>query len=500
VLYVAVAVRCGVVRSDQITTRGPTTETRIRLAAVPLTMSSAPNVLLVVLDSVRAANTSLHDHRRETTPFLDEFAAASTVYTQARAPSTWSLPSHASVFTGRSAPDHGIEITTEMVQGHTVWDALGAAGYDTGVFSSNVYITDHPVGLGEPFDTVQGVPSEVPADYEEPGEFASEAPTGFWYAEEFLDWSADRERWAACVNVMDGHRPYLPLAEYDEWGDEEAWQVQSEIGRGQFVWQFYGDRYPFWYLAALEELYDGAIRQADAVTASLLGALAERGELDDTLVVVTSDHGDGLGEPSPVPGGPESVAHTLGTHEHLTHVPLVVRAPGQREGETVHDLATLSRFPAAVERWVDGVSGFDDEAEGGAESARADTDATDDGVFATTDGDYLTYRRPIDGPKLRTAEEYCGDEYEQYVGDSAALYRDLPGKAVEKVALWRGDAVRVQVHDAQGRLRVDEADPAVVTDRIADERAGERLATPREQDEEELPDEVLEHLANIGYR
>jgi hypothetical protein len=68
------------------------------------------------------------------------------------------------------------------------------------------------------------------------------------------------------------------------------------------------------------------------------------------------------------------------------------------------------------------------------------------------------------------------------------------------VALWRGEAVRVRVHDAQGRLVVDEANPAVVTDRIARERAGPSLARPRETDEEDLPDEVLEHLANIGYR
>ncbi len=465
-----------------------------------------PNVLLIVLDSVRAANTSLHDHRRETTPFLESFAADSTVYGQARAPSTWSLPSHASIWTGRAAPDHGIEITTTANPGHSVWDALSEVGYTTGVFSSNVYITDHPVGLGEPFDTVQGVPSELPAGYEQPGEFDVEAPNGFWYVEQFLDWSRDRtEPWAACVNVMDGHRPYLPLEAYDEWGDSEAWQVQSEIGRGQFVWQFYGDRYPLWYLAALERLYDGAIRQADAVTERLLQTLADRGRLDDTLVVVTADHGDGLGEPSPVPDGPASIAHTLGTHEHLTHVPLIVRAPGQTAGAVVDDLATLSRFPAAVRRWVPALSdGADSATEtAGAVGTRQRTesdDPRDDGVFVAPGGESLTYRRPIDGPKLRTAEEYCGEDYERYVGDSAALYRDLGGTAVEKVALWRGDAVRVVAHDAQGRLRTGTEDPAVVTDRIDAARDGPSLATPRDQDEEELPDEVLEHLANIGYR
>ncbi|MEZ3114685.1 sulfatase-like hydrolase/transferase [Halobaculum sp. MBLA0147] len=464
---------------------------------------SRPNVLLVVLDSVRAANTSLHDHRRTTTPFLEDLADEATVYGQARAPSTWSLPSHASVWTGRSAPDHGIEITTEAVQGHSVWDALSGAGYDTGVFSSNVYVTDHPVGLGEPFDTVCGVPGDVPEAHALPGELDDEAPDGFWYAEQFHEWVDDRDGpWAACVNVMDGHRPYLPHERFDEWGDEEAWQVQREIGRGQFVWQFYGGRYPTWYLAALERLYDGAIRQADAVARRVLAGLSERDALDDTLVVVTSDHGDGLGEPSPVPGGPDSIAHTLGTHEHLTHVPLLVRPPGGGGGRVVDDLATLARFPAAVQRHVPAVAGFDDTDGGveGAEEGQRGGGSAGEPVFTAPDGESLTYRRPIDGPKLETAREFCGDDHERYVGDSAALYRDLPGSGVEKVAIWRGEAVRVHAHDAQGRIRTGAADPAVVTDRIAAERDGESLAVPREQDEAELPEEVLRHLENIGYK
>jgi hypothetical protein len=86
------------------------------------------------------------------------------------------------------------------------------------------------------------------------------------------------------------------------------------------------------------------------------------------------------------------------------------------------------------------------------------------------------------------------------VSVSAALYRDLVGTDVEKLAYWDGDAVRVHAHDAQGRLRTGSGDPGVVTDSVAAERAASSLATPREQDEEELPEEVLDHLANIGYR
>ena len=485
-------------------------------------MTSSPNVLLVVLDSVRAHNTSLLGHRNETTPWLDSFAAEATTYTQARAPSTWSLPSHVSLFTGRPTPAHGVHITRRLEPGHTVWEALSEAGYETGVFSSNVYVTDHPVGVGTAFDEVLGVPESVPEAHRVPGAFDLGAPDGFWYADQFLEWSADQtEPWAACVNVMDGHRPYLPREEYDEWRQADAREVQAEIGRGQFVWKFYGGRYPFWYLSALETIYDGGIRQADAVARRVIEGLRSRGELANTLVVVTSDHGDGLGEQSPVPGGPRSIAHTLGTHEHLTHVPLVVRPPGGSDGRRVDRLASLARFPAAVEQSVAGVSGFD------ADSATVDgTSAVVDGTSTATDGesaevgaasaaaggesrasdaesafavdDLLVRRRPIDGPKLRTAEEYCGEEYERYVGESAAVYRDRPGRAVEKTAIWQDEAATVLVHDAQGRITTSSGDPAVVTERLQSPDDG--LWLPRETDEAAMPEEVLQHLADIGYR
>jgi arylsulfatase A-like enzyme len=89
------------------------------------------NVLFVVADSLRAANTSLLGYRRETTPFLSEFAAESTVYTQARAPSNWTVPSHVSMFTGTDAAAHGFEITERLTEGHTIWEELAAAGYGT---------------------------------------------------------------------------------------------------------------------------------------------------------------------------------------------------------------------------------------------------------------------------------------------------------------------------------------------------------------------------------
>ena len=446
-----------------------------------------PNVLLVVLDSVRAANTSLLGHRNRTTPTLDRFAERATVYRQARAPGVWSLPSHVSLFTGLEVPEHGVTIDRRLEPGQTVFEERESEGYATGVFGSNVYITDHPVGIGDCFETVVGVPGSVPAGYEVSGEFEMGHPAGFWYAERFLEWAEGVEEsgtpWAACVNVMDGHRPYLPEPAYDRWGEEDAREVQRELGRGEFVWQFYGERHPYWYLAALEGLYDGAIRQADAVLDRLLSGLEERGAFDDTLVVVCSDHGDGLGERSFVPGEPRCIAHTLGTNEALTHVPLVVKSPGQSEGREIDDLAALTRFPAAVEAFTD--------EDGAAPDA-------DEGVFAASNGRCLTYRGEIDGPKLDAARRYCGERYDEFVSESVAVYEDRPGRAIAKRARWGEEAVETAVYAARAEVIEGPVEADAVSEVLA-EYSLRDIGIDREESEEELDPAVRAHLADIGY-
>ena len=96
-----------------------------------------PNILLVVMDSVRAKNMSLHGYTRPTTPFLNKFAEESVVYEQARAPGPNTLTSSASIFTGSHVLSHGLTNRKKKLRsGNTVWDAVSEEyGYDTGIFS-----------------------------------------------------------------------------------------------------------------------------------------------------------------------------------------------------------------------------------------------------------------------------------------------------------------------------------------------------------------------------
>lgn len=121
----------------------------------------APNILLVVLDTVRYRSLQTGGELEKTAPFLSELAQSqATLYTEARSPSTWTLPSHKSIFTGLRVPEHGIvNSSSRLKPGNTVWDMLGEEGYETGLFSSNAYLTGMDTGLADDFDHVVAEPA-----------------------------------------------------------------------------------------------------------------------------------------------------------------------------------------------------------------------------------------------------------------------------------------------------------------------------------------------------
>jgi len=445
------------------------------------------NVLFVVADSLRAANTSLLGYRRETTPFLSEFAAEATVYTQARAPSNWTVPSHVSMFTGTDAAAHEFEITERLTEGHTIWEELAAAGYDTGLFSDNPFLTGHESGLDRPFETVRGTPDEWDTEYDTGGELGT-WPNGFYYADELLEWTDGRDGWAACLNLMDTHRPYEPRAEYDEWSDNRVRALQEEMGY-KWHWQFFAGEVSLGFASLLEAIYDGAIRQADAIFERLVAGLDARGQLDDTLVVFTADHGEGLGEPTALDEEPPAVSHRLGTHDTLFHVPLVVRAPGQRSGRRVHDLATLTAFPDAVR------------------ALALDDRPVDGGAFVADDGRALAAQRPITAAMRAEAERICGSAA-PYAKRTDVVYDDRPGDRVRKRARWGSDGyetLRRGRREATDRGRLDADSVVAARDETVDESAsfGEPLAEVTEfadASDTEFADDLEDRLDALGYR
>jgi len=358
-----------------------------------------PNILLVVLDTIRASNTSLHGYHRSTTPFLSSFADKATVYYQARAPSVASLPSHVSMFTGYHTEQHLLSNDDHeafrISAGATIWEQIKQThGYQTGVFSSNPYLTMAPVGLKDAFDrVVSGAPWPFPSglnphDYIEADDreyrkfltesLRSDAPVKsmtngalmfantVWprwplttlrrkidrapLVESFLNWTERTDQWAACVNLMDAHEPYEPKPEHDLWSDAKDWEIQAGVEHHR--WDFMSGKQPWESLEQLENIYDGGIRQADSKTERLISELESRGELDNTLVIITSDHGQAFGECCHLHEEQRLASHTVGVHDVLLHVPLLVREPNQTEPIEINDPVSLINLPTVIERAI----------------------------------------------------------------------------------------------------------------------------------------------------
>jgi hypothetical protein len=103
-----------------------------------------PDVLIVVLDTVRAQNVSAYGYQRRTTPYLERLAAEGALFLDATAPSTWSLPAHASLFTGRFPTAHRADLEHRILDdaSPTLAEVLAASGYETRCFTANPHISD----------------------------------------------------------------------------------------------------------------------------------------------------------------------------------------------------------------------------------------------------------------------------------------------------------------------------------------------------------------------
>lgn len=422
---------------------------------------------------------------------LQSFAETATTYTQARSPAGWSLPSHASILTGTSPAAHRMQITDRLREGHTVFEALADRGYDTAVFSENPYLTVHASDLRLAFDEV------VTEDDDETQDGADDdaGVDGFWYADRFEEWLDGRDgNWAACINFMDAHMPYETRPEYDEWRDSFAEAIHDQLPF-KWRWAVYGGSVPPSVAYPLRTLYDGAIRQADAAFGRVLEALDAAGVSEETLVVVTADHGDGFGELPAVDGDPTPLMHGMGTHEVVYHVPLLARAPGQDGSEVVTSLADPSKFPTVVA------------------NALAENASHDSGWFAADDGRVVSYQAPPNSQEAEKARTFT-DDPERYLQEMSIVYTDGPGDSVYKRASW-GDASYAARIDGTAVERVPPETDGVCDDpplRVANEvaaAASQRISEPLGEGDDELDkyddDEEIEgvdveqRLRDLGY-
>ena len=268
-----------------------------------------PNVVLVTLDTTRADHLDVYGYPGETSPGLSAFAEEAVTFTAARSTSSWTLPAHASLFTGLLSHEHGVRYDAAgslvledaiavagsaddhppyRVRGlgpgfETLAENLRGRGYDTAGVVAGPWLMAH-FGLDRGFDFYDD--AEISSDV---GRRAGRVTTAA------LEWLAERRGdprpFFLFLNYFDPHTPYHAPPRF----------------RGS-------DRSP---VAA----YDEEIRFVDHQLRRLFEALAADGLLEATLVVVTADHGELLGEHG-------RFGHGASLEEPLLRVPLLVRPPG----------------------------------------------------------------------------------------------------------------------------------------------------------------------------
>lgn len=324
----------------------------------------APHVLLLVLDTVRSFNLSLYGYGRPTSPALDTFAAGGTTFDRAFATAPWTLPSHASMFTGRWPHELSADWLVPLDPAvPTLAEVLAREGYYTAGFSGNLNYVTREVGLGRGFvqfedfvlspglllrnSSLVRVVSRnrtlrrfIGEDDALGRKSASDLNRSLGH---FLDHRPADRPFFAFVNFYDAHRPYLPPPPYDRMfvppGTAPDPRLQRTAKRGD------ADRVEktTWAVNA----YDGGLAWLDSQLGLLFADLARRGLLDSTLVIITSDHGEEFGEHG-------LFDHGNSLYRQALQVPLVLRLPGAvPAGMRVAAPVSLRDLPRTVLALVD---------------------------------------------------------------------------------------------------------------------------------------------------
>jgi arylsulfatase A-like enzyme len=345
--------------------------------ALPPAPAGARNVLLIVWDTARAGNLSLYGYGRPTTPNLNSLAGRGVRFDLAFAASSWTLPSHASMFTGRWPHELGVDWKSPLrADVPTLAEYLSSQGYDTAGFAANLDYCGRETGLGRgmahyedfPLDVYDAMTRYVALGHRiEISSWAFFADRlvekwfGRWYnlvprsrehvknAESvdraFLGWLGRRREpgrpFFAFLNYNDAHSPYeVPEPSTPGFGLQPA----STLDRETLVLWTSLDKSRLSYNAVrmATDVYDDCIAYLDRRLGILLQELGRRGVLDDTLVIVTADHGEHLGDHL-------LFFHGCSLYRQLVQVPLViVDKVGVPSARVVADPVSLCDLPATV--------------------------------------------------------------------------------------------------------------------------------------------------------
>lgn len=324
---------------------------RWRVGALALTLAAAgaawsigchsapaadpPNVLLVLVDTLRADHLGAYGYQRPTSPTFDALATRGVLFTRTYSTTSWTNPAIASLFSGErprvlqpGAPEFIAPQTRTLAQ------AFHDRGYRTGAIIANPVLPPD-LGFAQGFDgyvPVSGWTHSISERPKEPAERANAAALN-WLAQS----SAGQSRpWFLYLHYMDAHWPYEPPVETARrfWRSTDGPPEAAAVAINTRV----GDRRAGVSPAEAQrivDLYDASVAHFDGQLGRLFSTLEQRGQLSNTIICIAADHGEELGDH----GG---VQHARTLFEEVLHIPLLIVSPGTPRPERVDRVVQIT--------------------------------------------------------------------------------------------------------------------------------------------------------------
>jgi arylsulfatase A-like enzyme/Flp pilus assembly protein TadD len=278
------------------------------LAFAPCAAAADLNLLLITIDTLRPDRLSCYSPLYCDSPKIDALAAQGTIFERAFAHDPTTLPSHTNILLGLTSPTHGVNengLSVIPKDFATIAETLKAEGYATGAFVS-AFPLDSRFGLGHGFDVYDDHYPAQPGLGEDYAERKADKTV-----EAALGWlSLQKKKWFCWVHVWDPHVPYSPPAPYSKM--------------------------------YARDLYSGEAAFIDEALGRLFAAGNKDGWLGRTLILLTADHGESLGE------------HGEQTHSYFAYnstiwVPLIVAGPGVKPGRVKDFVSHVDIYPTVCD-------------------------------------------------------------------------------------------------------------------------------------------------------
>jgi len=291
-----------------------------------------PNVVLIVIESLRKDHVGCYGYFRNTTPSIDKFAKGAIRFTNAVATSSWTAPTHMSIFTGLYPSVHKILALRHICDPldpkiQTLAETLKKAGFHTAGFISNPMLVSS-LGYGRGFDVYddRSVFAEIERTH---GDIRTHQRTSETINKITCAWLKNhhKEQFFLFLHYFDPHFEYAPPPPYNTMFDP-GYKGPAD-GSHMLITKSLPDR----DLEHVKALYDGAIRYTDEHIGLLLKEMARYGLTDKTLVIIIADHGEEFYDH----GG---VLHGNTLYNEVTHIPFFIKFPGQSKAETIDALAS----------------------------------------------------------------------------------------------------------------------------------------------------------------